>query len=852
MPTNHNNIITIMLSISIWILIPIFLLSPTCWSQSSSPSTALYTTKLSSNEKWLSIKEAFPDNQNKTLLKNLETREEIKILPGHTNIFSPDNQWFITATDEKQLQLTSLNTLQQEIIPDVSQFQFSFDGKYIAFIRQENDKVPFIEIRDLETGSSDRYKNVPRFSWNPVKNQIVYVLNDPIYPEVIFYEPSKKRQKHLSSIPIAKVLSLKWNVAGKTVLVMFEKEGENKLLYINEDYIPSILDNPILQKSLSGVEINDREPFISDDGKKILFYTQPEKWKPSGSDDMQVWNTDDPALYPLLKMYENIHSFLLTAWFPAEKKIVEIATKEFPEAVTNINHDFALISNRLTSDHQFIEFPKYDIWLKNIASGDTTLLTENQPSQYFGVGTSPQGKYITYFKDEHWYCYDVLKKKTINLSQNLPTSFINIDNQYPRTETYDWPSWTPDDNEVILSDKYDLWIIKPDGSRYHRMTKGKEKNRSYSINKDELIEEDFFHTVPGGMVTKIKDPNAILLNFKDHDTFESGYGLVGIDKQYETIFQSHLTCSRGYLLSKRQKLIYISENIITPKAIQAFDLAKKQEQTVYQTNPDLLHLNRINYEIIKYKVKNIESKAVLIYPLDYDPNTKYPMISYIYEEQSDMLRRFFPPSDYSVVGFSILNYVIDGYFILLPDFEYTIGDPGISAMGSLDMAINKALENKSIDKYKLGLIGFSFGGYEAAFIATQTNRFAAIVAGGAVTNFVSHYHGVNWNHLNTDTWRYEDQQWRMGKSYYQIKADYLRNSPLEHIENLRTPLLLWTGKEDYQITWTQSLEMFVAMTRLNKVGKLLLFPNESHTLHQNQNQKSLSTEIKSWFRTYLK
>ena len=92
----------------------------------------------------------------------------------------------------------------------------------------------------------------------------------------------------------------------------------------------------------------------------------------------------------------------------------------------------------------------------------------------------------------------------------------------------------------------------------------------------------------------------------------------------------------------------------------------------------------------------------------------------------------------------------------------------------------------------------------------------------------------------------------MGDSYYKLKEAYKNNSPLSHIEQLETPLLLWTGKEDYNVNWTQSVSMFMAMKRLNKGGKLLLFDNETHYLINPDNQEALSLETFEWFEYYLK
>ena len=92
----------------------------------------------------------------------------------------------------------------------------------------------------------------------------------------------------------------------------------------------------------------------------------------------------------------------------------------------------------------------------------------------------------------------------------------------------------------------------------------------------------------------------------------------------------------------------------------------------------------------------------------------------------------------------------------------------------------------------------------------------------------------------------------MGGSFYDLKKQYYRNSPLHNVEKLDTPLLLWVGKNDYNVNWYQSIYMFMAMKRLNKEGKLLLFNDEGHSMIKPDNKEKLSEEVFSWFNHYLK
>src|SRR5690606_7082521 len=94
----------------------------------------------------------------------------------------------------------------------------------------------------------------------------------------------------------------------------------------------------------------------------------------------------------------------------------------------------------------------------------------------------------------------------------------------------------------------------------------------------------------------------------------------------------------------------------------------------------------------------------------------------------------------------------------------------------------------------------------------------------------SFYLTVGWDTGRPDMWRFENQQWRMGKSFFEDKQGYDRNSPIVYAKNITTPLLSWTGDQDKQVNWNQSIEFYLALRRLGKKHILLLYPNEGHVL----------------------
>src|SRR5690606_24118976 len=123
-------------------------------------------------------------------------------------------------------------------------------------------------------------------------------------------------------------------------------------------------------------------------------------------------------------------------------------------------------------------------------------------------------------------------------------------------------------------------------------------------------------------------------------------------------------------------------------------------------------------------------------------------------------------------GFNITNLLSRGYMVLCPDIAYRIGDVGKSAADCIVSATQSIIATGVADKDRIALFGHSFGGYEAAFTATQSGMFKTIIAGAAITDLTSAYLGVSDNSRLPNIWRFEHQQWRMGKSLFEIPDNY--------------------------------------------------------------------------------
>ena len=239
-----------------------------------------------------------------------------------------------------------------------------------------------------------------------------------------------------------------------------------------------------------------------------------------------------------------------------------------------------------------------------------------------------------------------------------------------------------------------------------------------------------------------------------------------------------------------------------------------------------------------------------MYPANYEPGEKYPMIVYHYEMLSQGLHRYHIPDETNY--YNLQAWSQDGYFVLQPDIVFRNRDPGRSSVQTLRPAVAAAVATGMIDPEKVGLIGHSWGGYQTTFFVTQDDIFASAVAGAPLTNLMSMYLSFYWNSGGTDARIFEISQGRMMGPWWDDYEAYEANSPVHNIQNMNTPLLMMFGSEDGAVEFNQGVEFYNAARRLAKDMVLLVYDGENHGLAREPNQKDYRNRIMQWFAHYLK
>ncbi len=254
----------------------------------------------------------------------------------------------------------------------------------------------------------------------------------------------------------------------------------------------------------------------------------------------------------------------------------------------------------------------------------------------------------------------------------------------------------------------------------------------------------------------------------------------------------------------------------------------------------------INYT----SAKGDKLQGALYLPANYEPGKKYPLLVTIYEKRSNLANTFVSVSETSTPNRSL--YTSRGYAVLDPDIVYRINDPGMSAVWCVIPAVKAAIATGMIDSSNVGLWGHSWGGYQTAFLVTQTSIFKAAIAGAPLTNMVSMYASVYWNTGNSDASIFEDSQGRFKGNVAENTEAYIRNSPVFHAEKVKTPLIILADDKDGAVDFNQGITYYNTLAQLKKDVILLEYVGENHGLARPINMKDYAMRQKDWFDHYLK
>ena len=556
--------------------------------------------------------------------------------------------------------------------------------------------------------------------------------------------------------------------------------------------------------------------------------------------DLWHWKDDYVQPQQKVRMIADRDRSYRAVWHIADKKFVQLADTTMENVVPSSNGLYALGTDDRAYRIRGMYDPGFtDYYLVNTLDGSRKVLRKEQQ---FGMSWSPDAKYIVFFDGKDWNSMTIPDLKVTNLTSKLNVKFTREDHDSPSAApSYGLAGWTKDDKQVLIYDRFDIWQVNADGSGAKMLTGGigrKEKTelRYVRLDPDERSVE------PG------KD---MLLRAESEETRDSGFYRVKLDGTPE-------------------KLAMDAKNFTTP--VKARDTNTMMVQAsrfdmfpdVWVTGGDFKDLKKLSNgdaqrepflwgtsELVKFKnADGVPLQGVLFKPANFDPKKKYPMVVYLYEKLSDTVHNFANPNVGQNVNPSF--YTSNDYVVFMPDIVYKIGYPGKSALNCVLPGVDAVAKMGFVDEKNIGIQGHSWGGYQIAYMITQTNRFKAAAPGALVADMFSAYNGIRWGTGLPRQFQYERTQSRIGGTPWNSTKLFTENSPLFYIEKVQTPVLMLHNDGDDAVPWYQGIEFYLSLRRLNKEVYFFNYNGEPHGLRKRQNQRDYSRRMKEYFDHFLK
>jgi len=446
----------------------------------------------------------------------------------------------------------------------------------------------------------------------------------------------------------------------------------------------------------------------------------------------------------------------------------------------------------------------------------------------------------------HWFALDTKTLSARQITTNITVPLYNELNDLPdEPDPHGLAGWTEGDSAVFVYDRFDIWAADPAGVR-------PAVNLTGNAGRSHKTTYRYVRTDPEERFISSSRP--MLLSTFDRTSKSGGFSTLPPDRP--TVPQRLIMEPR--MFSPPIKAESVSTCIFTRSSFtECHDLyvsttSFASPKRITDINPQQNDYLWGSVELVKWKATdNTPLEGLLYKPGNFDPKKKYPMLVYYYERYSDHLHRYVAPSpSRSTINFAYC--ASNGYLVFVPDIRYRVGHPGKSAYECIIPGVKSLIAKGFVDIARIGLQGQSWGGYQTAYLVTQTSMFRAAMAGAPVANMTSAYGGIRWESGQNRMFQYERSQSRIGATLWERRDLFIENSPLFFADRVTTPLLIMANDGDGAVPWYQGIELFTALRRLGKPSWMLVYNNEEHNLTIRKNTKDLSIRMMQFFDHFLK
>ncbi len=772
---------------------------------------------ISEDGRWVAIRKRYESNQDTLMIINPKRPNEIFgkiVLNGETSFFKDSA---LLVSGNKRAEFWNLKTGVKSSHVNVKiAYPLNNNGGYGILDNQNK-----LNLFDL--------KGKPKISFN---NVIGFPVNNG---KSLYFITSTKSYDQVNEITLDGINSI-YSTSGMISKIQLSQSSTHLILTETSNKLNKILFYNILKKSIDvipskSLEANDYFTISEIQNGKLFLITINRITKNTDA-IADIWYSNDNDLHAKKRGIIEREFWI----YNSEKGIAKEVANQNDRMILALNNQRYFLSfterkdyNYLTSKPQINDAYLYDLHSGNQTPIGAVLGTDNSTPE---IVCSPDGNFvITKLASSGWTLFDLESQEKLSLDKN------NIVN----------PVFTTDGNLILFEGNEGIWQFNL-------------KSRSMSVytnvknSRTEILNTKTVKLLPDqrNIIRSVDTKFPILI--KVHNLLTNKSSVISLNNNNKIeIVNTTANKVRSIVYDPKVKNItFLEENFNMPPKLY-FNNGAKLSRTIFEDKIETERNKNLKQDIITFETSNNKHlKAVLYYPNHYNPAKKYPMVVHIYGIQSDEANSYQTPGYDNPEGLDIRMLVEKGYFVLLPDIDNVQPGVGFSALECVHKALDKLNDYPSIDKTKIGLIGHSFGGYETDFIATQSDRFATFISGAGDSDIINSYFSYNYHFPGPHYWQFENGQYKMPE--FSLNKDlYYQNNPINYVENVRKPILLWTGQMDENVPWNRTMEFYIGLKRNYKTAVAIFYKNGRHAfLSGSEEKKNINQRIFEWWDYFLK
>ncbi|MBL3546419.1 S9 family peptidase [Chryseobacterium sp. KMC2] len=765
----------------------------------------------SPDRKWTAFRKTYEESRDTVVLVDHKKPETVKQYAGVSRFYFTGHSNLLLIR-KGSAEMINLNSGVSKSWNHVVSSEFIKSQNKWVVLRGASSSGTDLEIWK-EGDLKDRYKNITRFF---VKGSDVFFMKKEVGKNLLYDLKMPKKEIYSSD---QEILDCSWSDKEASAWVT-EKNGKTDLVYISGNHEAFHLSGDMNRdfKTASISQLGTAERFLVG-----LTYAADSAKLPGNPD---IWNADDRKLEV---KFQGGESEEIAVWDPKLRRLRMDSDDTALEKI-NIGDSVYVIGYNYYKTQDYIhQYPEFDLYRYKVENGKRQYIGKGGYMLYYGS----TGRFVLSNPRNNWVLYDIytLTEKKLKIA-DTGDPYFSEDDQYILFETEGgllrYQTDIGDLVKIPLRDGFHSTIVNP--IRGEGISSYPNGNKNLYNSKEPLIIK---------MYDKKNDLTAILSY-----SCQSGKKVMLLAPTRERIDK---------IEHKNGSLLAVSiEDYNVPTYIKAFNGSKAK--IIYKSNRDDIEVGRIRSERISYKnFEGADLTGILYYPLDFSDKKRYPMITIVYERQSHLGNQYLRDGFFErTEGLNIRSYLEGGYFVFLPDIVFDKRGTGFSALDCVNSALDAVSGLKSIDFTRLGLIGYSHGGYESNFIATHSDRFKAYASGAGNSDLMRSYFSYNYNFLRPFYWQFENGQYKMPGSFKDYKELYIRNSPIYNVSEISAPIFLWTGINDKNIDWNQVMEFYIGLKRNKKEAVVLFYQDEAHGFLKRSNKIDIARRVEQWFEYHLK